>query len=368
MRGAVPDDGSCTSVNSACAQGLNAADPTNILACVNNGCRYWATSWDPTAAYSTNGSTVRGSLDPSHYQDFANYLSNYIASLRQYYGVTLYAISPQNEPDVCADYASSLWSGSVIDDFVKNYLGPTMKSRGQWPETMIIIPDASQDTSNSLPSLAGPCMNDSACSVYVGVNDVHNYDNESVQNLYNVSHFWEGEIAGFTWNSINGPGCTNGAWCNTIRDAMTWADIYDREIAQSNMTGWNYWNFAQGDQNDNGALIEGGIVSTRAYILAEYAKYIRPGFAHIGATHAAQNGVTVSAYKSASGSFSIVATNQNSSDVNQTFTFNDVSPSSVTPTITSASQQLQDLSSVSVSGGSFTYTLPAQSVITFHWQ
>src|ERR1019366_286446 len=65
------------------------------------------------------------------------------------------------------------------------------------------------------------------------------------------------------------------------------------------------------------------------------------------------------------GAFAIVATNQNSSSVSQSFTFNGTVASSVTPWITSASLNIAQQTVVTVTSGSFTYTLPADSVTTF---
>ena len=76
--------------------------------------------------------------------------------------------------------------------------------------------------------------------------------------------------------------------------------------------------------------------------------------------------MTISAYKATdgSGNFAIVATNQNGSAVSQSFTFNGFSSGSVTPWITSANYNLAAQPPVSAGSG-FTYTLPAQSAITF---
>jgi glucuronoarabinoxylan endo-1,4-beta-xylanase len=369
LRTSVPDDGSCTSVGYACANGGGGGNVTDMQACVANGCRVWTTGFDPTAAYSTNGSTNcvdnrgGGTLSSAHYQDYANYLSNYIASVQQYYGIRLYAVSPQNEPNVCESYGSSLWPDWLFDTFIRDYLGPTLQANGQ-SSTFIMC---CEDDPN-VADFTDICMKDSACASYVKGNDYHNYKNVTTSNAYGVPHFWQTETGGFTWGGPNASGCTQGDWCPTIADGMMWAGIYDRDIVTSGVTGWDYFRItaAVGD-NTNGDLINNstGEVSIRAYMLGNYSKYVRPGWVRIDATHAPQSGVTVTAYKSGS-SFAIVATNQNTSAVGQSFTFNGVSPSSATPTITSATQMLQSLTPVSISGGSFSYSLPAQSVITFH--
>jgi glucuronoarabinoxylan endo-1,4-beta-xylanase len=368
LRTAVPDDGSCTSVDQSCAR--NGGNVADMQACVANGCKVWATSWDPTAAYSSNGSKncqpSHSTLNASDYQAFASYLSNYITSLKKYYGITLYAISPQNEPDVCETYGSSLWSAATFDTFIKDYLGPTLQASGQ-SSTRIVMPETGGY--RDFATYAGRCMTDPACAAFVGVNAFHGYDNSfSISNRYGVRHFWETEVSSFPNAGPNASGCAKGEWCPGINDAMMWAKIIDYNIAVAGETAWHYW-WLVGDGGDNESLLDknSGVIAIRAYIIGNYSKYVRPGFVRIGATHSPQNGVTVSAYRNtSSAAFAIVATNRNTSTVNQTFTFGGTSPTRVTPTITSASRRLQDLPEVSIFAGSFNYSLPAESVITFH--
>jgi glucuronoarabinoxylan endo-1,4-beta-xylanase len=370
LRVGTPDDGSCAGISEECAR--NGGNVTDMQACVANGCKVWATSWDPTAAYSTNASKncretghSKSTLNPADYQAFATYLSNYIASLKQYYGITLYAISPQNEPDVCETYGSSLWPAALFDTFIKDYLGPTLQGNRQ-SSTMIVMPETG--TFGHMATYAGTCMNDPACAAYVGANAFHGYfGSYSASNIYGIRHFWETEIAGYIQAGPNAPGCTKGHWCPGIDDAMMWANIIDYSIAVAGENAWNYWWLVYGDSTNGYLIKQSGEISIRTYVIGNYAKYVRPGWVRIGATHAPQNGVTVSAYKdSTSGAFAIVATNRNASAVNQTFILSGTSPTRVTPTITSASQGLQDLSEVPIFGGSFNYSLPAKSVITFH--
>ena len=68
-----------------------------------------------------------------------------------------------------------------------------------------------------------------------------------------------------------------------------------------------------------------------------------------------------------SGLFAIVAVNTNGSTaISQTFNLNNFPiVTSVTPWITSATLSLSNQSPVAVSGSSFSYTLPALSVVTF---
>jgi hypothetical protein len=94
---------------------------------------------------------------------------------------------------------------------------------------------------------------------------------------------------------------------------------------------------------------------------------VRPGYYRIDATDL--TGPMVSAYTDTnSGAFAIVAVNTNATlSISETFTLTNVtlaSPS-LTPWITSLSQNAtNNQPAVTVSGSSFSYTLPAMSVVT----
>jgi len=61
----------------------------------------------------------------------------------------------------------------------------------------------------------------------------------------------------------------------------------------------------------------------------------------------------------------IVALNLGTSSVDQAFTIQNAAVTSLTPHQTSPSESLAQLDGVSVLNGSFTYTLPGQSITTF---
>ncbi len=61
----------------------------------------------------------------------------------------------------------------------------------------------------------------------------------------------------------------------------------------------------------------------------------------------------------------IVAINSNTSTENLTFNLHSGTATSLTPYETTAAGGLTPQTAVSVTGGQFTYTLPAQSIVTF---
>ena len=131
---------------------------------------------------------------------------------------------------------------------------------------------------------------------------------------------------------------------------------------------WLYWWLQSPESTDNqGLMNSNGTVALRAYMLGQYSKFIRPGYYRIDATHLPQTGVSVSAFQNtATNTLVIVATNYTGAAVSQAFSLSNAPTfASVTPTTTSSSQSLAQQAPVAVSGGSFTYTLPAQSITTF---
>jgi hypothetical protein len=112
--------------------------------------------------------------------------------------------------------------------------------------------------------------------------------------------------------------------------------------------------------------------------MGQYSEFVRPGYQRV--SFSGIGGVTGSAYQG-QGYFVIVAVNNSSSSVDETFDISGTTATSFTAyesysTGTSATASTvcgTDItclaagspSTVSVSGGSFTYTMPAYSVVTF---
>jgi glucuronoarabinoxylan endo-1,4-beta-xylanase len=365
--------GSCLTVSTSCA-GSGVSEMQAALA-ANSQVRIWASPWSPPSAYKTNGSTVcntgtgAGSLIASDYASYATWLANYVKSLSSLYGINLYALSLQNEPDYCpTSYDGAVWTAANFDTFIKTNLGPTFATDGL--TTLIMMPETSDFL--NFESYASSTMADSAAAAFVSINAWHDYDAtwnppNSVANPYasQGKRYWETEASagkGF------GPSLMGGAWDPSMADALLWAAIIDNRIAVANASAWNWWAMI-GGAGDNEPLIggpNGTQIAQRAYVIGNYSLFVRPGYNRIDATHVPQSGVTVSAYKNQStGALVIIATNYNSSSVSQIFSLSGATISTMTPWTTSANLNLIQQSGISVSGDSFSYTLPAESVTTF---
>jgi hypothetical protein len=105
----------------------------------------------------------------------------------------------------------------------------------------------------------------------------------------------------------------------------------------------------------------------RGYAFGNWSKFVRPGFQRLNASDKPNAGVFTEAYRDGANHLAIIAINTNTTAVNQKFIVNGTTLSSVTPWVTSPdpADNLAAKSPLTPTNGDFTYTLPAQSVVTF---
>jgi O-glycosyl hydrolase len=325
------------------------------------GATIWLAPWTAPAAWKTSGSLNFGYLcdgtsgcgNVNHYQDWATYLSNYVSTLENTYGIPIYALSVQNEPDFSnGTYRAMLWTAAEFDNFIKNYLGPTLAANN--PGLKIIMPEES----HWQMELAATCQSDPNCSKYVSIIAAHGFAEAYPSPLtVNVGQeVWETEDSDL--------GTNDSSWSN----GLGWAQQIHRYLATANVNSWHYgWGVDEGDGNGQG-LITAGTAEKRMWALGNWSNFVKPGWIRtdVSCSGSACAGFLLSAFKNpANGAFAIVVINTTSSS--QTFTFNGV-PSgvaTVTPYVTSASQNLAAASPIGVNLGSFGATVAGSSVTSF---
>ena len=333
------------------------------------GARVWSAPWTPAAGLkSTNdiydsNHAAGGGLDGGSYLGsganatnlaYASQLANYVVSMKNNYNINLYAISIQNEPDAdVTGYEACQWTGAQIHDFTTN-LYNALVTAGVG-STKIVLPE-SQDWDDP-DGLAAAVMGDSNVAPDVGIIADHDYDGANgSKNSYGKA-LWETEVS-LLYGSDSS--ITNGVyWGQQIYQFMT--------VAQAN--AYHYWWLMSGNSTGNQGLLDNkGSITKRFFVFGQYSRFVRPNFYRIGATTTGT--ALISAYNntsSSSSNFAIVAVNTSTSTaISQTFNLtNFPTVSSVTPWITSATMSLSNQTPVTVNNASFTYTLPALSVVTF---
>ena len=90
----------------------------------------FASPWSPPAFMKDNNNMLHGGkLKSEFYQSWANYFTKFIRAYEQQ-GIPIWGISIQNEPMATQTWESCIYSAEEERDFLKNYLGPTMKKAG----------------------------------------------------------------------------------------------------------------------------------------------------------------------------------------------------------------------------------------------
>jgi glucuronoarabinoxylan endo-1,4-beta-xylanase len=114
-----------------------------------------------------------------------------------------------------------------------------------------------------------------------------------------------------------------------------------------------------------GPMREDGQISKRGAMMAQFARFVRPGYVRIDATANPASNVYVSAYRGGT-TVVIVAVNKNTSSVSQQFTLaNTAASGNVANWLTDASHNVAAQAALRMANGSLTVTLPAQSAMTF---
>jgi len=333
------------------------------------GARIWGTPWTAPASYKTNGDVDNGGyLVSSDYQDWANYLSNYITTLTTTYNVPIYALSVQNEPNLSTSYQSMNYSSQNFHDFILNNLGPTVASNN--PGLKIMMPEESGWEMD----LASATEADANASNYVSIIAAHGYADFS-PGSFTVN---PGQEVWMTENSCIGTylaSCPNGTATDfDMANGLSWAVTMHNYLTAANINAWVWWwgvnsvtCDGQGLINDSnaGGACSGTVVPPKFWITGNFSRFVRPGWVRIGATATPASGVFVSAYMDpATGQFAVVVINQNGSSEPLNFVLNGLTASSLTPWETSSSLNLAQQPSIVGSGGSFSVTLDPSSVTT----
>lgn len=309
-------------------------ETANATAAHAHGAKTMGTAWTPPASMKDNNSIVGGHLRTDQYGIYAMWLNQAANSIGLDY------VSFQNEPDISVSYDSCGWTPTQMQTFCRSN-APTIGRPVVMPESF-----------NFNDSYSDPTLNDSSAANNIAVVGGHIYGNGlfTHQNAIN-----KGKKVWMTEHYIDN---TQSSMANCMTIAK---EVSDCMNAQMNAYFW--WWVTDSDTSVN-LVNSSGTIFKNGYTLGQFAKWIRPGSVRVAADYNPTSGVYVTAYKSNNNAI-IVAINTGNGAVNQQFSINNGSVGSVVPYRTSSSQNLAQLAPLTLSGNSFTTSLPAQSVTTF---
>ena len=107
----------------------------------------YVSPWSPPAFMKSNGSMLKGgTLLPEYYQSWANYYTKFIKAYEKE-GMPIWGLTVQNEPMATQTWESCVYSAEAERDFLKNFLGPTLKKEGLG-DKKIVVWDHNRDLMN----------------------------------------------------------------------------------------------------------------------------------------------------------------------------------------------------------------------------
>lgn len=294
-----------------------------------------APTWMKVNTTGNNGYTG-GSLNTAYYDAYARYFVKYLQAM-QAQGITIDAITPQNEPLNPYNNPSMVMQATEQANFIKNNLGPQIRAAGF--ATKIIAYDHNAD----VPSYATTVLGDAGANPYVDGSAFHLYAGD-ISALTTVHNAYPNKNVYFTEQWVGAPSNFGGdlSWhINTLIIGAT--RNWSRNVLE--------WNLAA-DPNNNphtaggcstclGGITVSGTSITRNvgyYIIGHAARFVRPGAVRISSN--LSGSIQNVAFKNSDGSKVLIALNNGSSAV-----------------------------SFKVKWGaeSFTYSLAAGAVATFKW-
>lgn len=251
-----------------------------ILA-INPDLKIMASPWTAPVWMKDNNSFIGGSLRPEYYQAYAEYWVKYLQAMQEV-GITIDALTPQNEPLYAGNNPSMYMGAADQANFIKNNLGPTLRAANL--ETKIIAYDHNCDNPNypitvMSDEAANPFVDGSAFHLYAGdiraLTTVHNAFPE--KNVYFTEQYnsSEDDFGGTLRYHVNN--VIIGSMRNWSKNALEWNLANNEDFGPHTDGGCTICK---------GALtISGGETINRNvgyYIVAHASKFIPAGSVRIG--------------------------------------------------------------------------------------
>lgn len=246
-----------------------------------------ATPWSAPAWMKDNQSTVGGSLLQRYHDVYAEYLVRYIQEMEQL-GISISALTPQNEPLHDGNNPSMYMTASQQTDFIKNSLGPAFEEAGM--ETRIIIYDHNADN----PQYPISILDDPEARAYISGSAFHLYAGDisalsTVHNAYPSKDIYfteqytssQGDFGGdLEWHLKN---VIIGSMRNWSKTALEWNLANDASFGPHTPGGCTTCKGAVTVQGSSTYTLNVGY-----YIIAHASRFVPPGSVRIGSNLVSQ--------------------------------------------------------------------------------
>src|SRR5438270_240931 len=284
----------------------------------------FASPWSPPAFMKDSNDMLHGGkLKPEFYQAWANYYTKFIKAY-QSEGIPVWGITIQNEPMATQRWESCIYTAEEERDFLKNYLGPTMRREGLG-DKKILAWDHNRDL---IYQRAATILKDPEAARYVWGVGYHWYEPWSggepmFDNVRLVHETFPGTHLIFT------EGCNDTFDMQKVNDWKL-GEHYGHSMINDFNSGteaWTDWNVlldeTGGPNHVNNFCFAplhadtktGRLIYTNAfYYIGHFSKFIRPGAKRI-ASSPSRSALMSTAFMDADGRVSVVVMNKSDKEV-----------------------------------------------------
>lgn len=249
---------------------------------INPNIKILGSPWTPPVWMKDNQNSKGGSLLPAYYASYANYFVKYIKAMKAK-GITIDAITIQNEPENPDNNPSMLMTATEQANFIKNNLGPAFQQNNL--TTKIILFDHNCDHPNYPIAVlndaaAKPFINGSAFHLYLG--DISALSTVRAahpdKNIY-FTEQWTSSAGDFggdlKWHLKN---VIIGSMRNWSKNALEWNLANDASFGPHTPGGCTQ---CKGALTINGTNIEKNVAY---YIIAHASKFVPMGSQRISSS------------------------------------------------------------------------------------
>lgn len=284
----------------------------------------YVSPWSPPAFMKSNKQMLKGgTLLPDYYQAWANYYAKFIKAYEKE-GMPIWGLTIQNEPMAVQTWESCVFSAEAERDFLKNYLGPTLKKEGLGNKK-IIVWDHNRDLMNQR---ANVIFTDPEASKYAWGMGFHWYETWAggapmYDNVAKVHEAFPDKNLIFTEGCIEKFDAQKYQfWPNAERYGASM--IHDFNNGTVAWTDWNILLDENGGPNHVGNFCfapihadsqSGALIYTPSYYyIGHFAKFIRPQARRV-ATASSRSSLISTSFQNADGSMVTVVMNQSDKEV-----------------------------------------------------
>ncbi|HPG41592.1 MAG TPA: glycoside hydrolase family 30 protein [bacterium] len=253
------------------------------LAATGGKLKIYASPWSPPPWMKTNGEMKHGGkLKPEYFQTWADYFVKYVKAYQQE-GIPIWGLTVQNEPMAVQVWESCVFTAAEERDFVRDYLGPTLKKSGLG-DLKLMIWDHNRGI---MYQRAEVVYDDPQAAQYVWGTAFHYYVGDHFDNVRMVHDAFPDKKLLYTEAGMGGDWRTGvNIARNMIMDLNNWT------------VGWTFWNMLM-DENKAprhaGGLGGGSIVEIDTqtgelsfnppyYYYGHFSRFIKTGAKRIACT------------------------------------------------------------------------------------